>query len=286
MPGQAPMRVAIVADRVGWEESQLLAAARRRGVEAFWLDDSGLCAGPGASTVTAADVYLMRGRSYPRGASLAGLLADAGRWVVNSPAAITACQDKLTTARLLAGAGVPVPDFRLVLSRKDVATAIDELGLPCVFKPLFGGLGRRVLLIRDRDLASAAYDYVEHFGQGFDRVLLAQRYCPGTDVRVFVVGTETVAEYERVADGDWRANTDLGGGVRPPRADHGAATLALAAAKVVGADICAVDLLADADGTAVVNEVNHVPRFRGAVQATGRDIGGAVLDYLLLTGGR
>ncbi len=278
------MRIAIVADRVGWEESQLLAAAKHRDVEAFWLDDSGLCVGPGAATVAPADVYLMRGRSYTRGSSLAGLLADAGRWVVNSPAAITACQDKLITARLLVSAGVPVPEFRLVLSRKDLGTAIDELGLPCVFKPLFGGLGRRVLLIRDRDLASAAYDYVEHFGQSFDRVLLAQRFCPGIDMRVFIVGTDIVAVYERAADGDWRANVAVGGAVRPMRAGSEAATLALTAANAVGADVCAVDLLAGEDGTAVVNEVNHVPRFHGAVQATGCDIGGAILDHLLRAG--
>lgn len=273
------MRIAIVADRVGWEERQLLAAAAQRNVEAFWLDDSGLCAGPGAGTVPAADVYLMRGRSYTRGAPLAGLLADAGRRVVNSPSAIAACQDKLVTARLLARAGLPVPDFRLVLTRKDLAIALDHLGLPCVLKPLFGGLGRRVILIRDRDLADAAYDYVEHFGHGFDRVLLAQRFHPGSDERMFVIGAAVVAAYHRVARDDWRANVALGGLVRPSCSANTA--LAVTAAQVVGAELCAVDLLVGSDGAAVVNEVNHVPMFRGAVQATGREIGGAILDHLV-----
>lgn len=273
------MRIAIVADRVGWEERQLLTAAADRGAQAFWLDDARLCAGPAARGVPGADAYLMRSRSYTRGGPLAALLADAGRMVVNSPEAIAACQDKLTTARLLAAAGLPVPDFRLVLTRHDLPAALDVLGLPCVLKPLFGGLGRRVLLIRDADLADAAYDYVEHFGHGFDRVLLAQRYHPGTDERVLVAGGRAVAAYQRVASGDWRANVALGARALPSQAD-GTGALAVRAATAVGAVICAVDLLAGPGG-AVVNEVNHVPMFRGAAEATGADIGRAVIEALL-----
>jgi RimK family alpha-L-glutamate ligase len=275
------MRIAIVADRVGWEERLLLAAAAGRGASAFWLDDGDMCAGPRATSAAPADVYLIRSRSYTRGGALAGLLSDGGARVVNTPAAIAVCQEKLATARILAGAGLPVPDFRLVLTRKDLLAAVGELGLPCVLKPVFGGLGRRVLLIRDRDLAGASYDYVEHYGQSFDRVLLAQRYHPGRDQRVIVVGHNVAAACERTGRGDWRANVATGAAVSPIPPGSVPDELAIAAARVTGAEVCAVDLLTDPARGSVICEVNHVPMFRGAVSASGRDIAGAIISYLL-----
>jgi [lysine-biosynthesis-protein LysW]--L-2-aminoadipate ligase len=275
------MRIAIVADRVGWEERLLLAAAADRSARAFWLDDGDMCAGPRAATAAPADVYLIRSRSYTRGGALAGLLADGGSRVVCTPAAIAVCQDKLATARALAGAGLPVPDFRLVLTRKDLRAAIGELGLPCVLKPVFGGLGRRVLLIRDRDLADASYDYVEHYGQSFDRVLLAQRYHPGHDQRVIVAGPDVVAAYQRTGRDDWRANVATGAAVSPIPPGSVPHELAVAAATAAGAEVCAVDLLADPAGGSVICEVNHVPMFRGAMAASHRDIAGAIISYLL-----
>lgn len=275
------MRIAIVADRVGWEERLLLAAAADRGASAFWLDDGDMCAGPRAATATPADVYLIRSRSYTRGGALAGLLSDGGARVVSTPAAIAVCQDKLATVRALASAGLPVPDFRLVLTRKDLHAAIGELGLPCVLKPVFGGLGRRVLLIRDRDLASASYDYVEHYGQSFDRVLLAQRYHPGRDQRVIMAGHNVVAAYQRTGHDDWRANVATGAATAPVPPGSVPDELAIAAATVTGAEVCAVDLLTDPACGSVICEVNHVPMFRGAVSASGRDIAGAIISHLL-----
>jgi RimK family alpha-L-glutamate ligase len=274
------MRIAIVADRIGWEERRLMDAAASRSISTFWLDDADLCLGSPAAELPDADVFMMRGRSYSRSGAQAAMLTDAGHLVVNPPAAIAICQDKLATARVLTAAGLPVPDFRLVVSRRDLAAAVRELGLPCIIKPLFGGLGRRVLIIRDSDLADAVYDFVEHFGQSFDRLLLAQRYHPGHDERVFVVGSQAVVAYRRIVQNDWRANVALGGIVEASDADSSIARLAVSAALAVGADVCAVDLLVSADGVPVVSEVNHVPMFRGAVTATGVDVGNAVIDHL------
>lgn len=274
------MRIGILADRVGWEERQILAAADRRGLTAFWIDDGDLCAGPRAERVPPADLYLMRNHSYPRCVVLAGLLADRGERTVNTVEAISMCQDKLSTARALHSAGLPVPDFRVVLTRGDLERALDELGLPCVIKPLMGGLGRRVTLIRDRDLAGAAYDYVEHFAQGFDRVLLAQRYLPGADERVLVVGSTVVAAYRRQPQGDWRANVATGAATVAIDVDAEVLGLVAGTTKVTGADVYALDLLLDADGTRYINEVNHVPMFRGAVSATGVDVGAAFVEHL------
>ncbi|WP_158887945.1 ATP-grasp domain-containing protein [Amycolatopsis anabasis] len=272
--------LAVLADRVGWEERLLLAEGRRRGVETRWLDDGELCAGPDGTRF--ADVCLLRSRSLSRAAALSGVLAGHGVRLVNAPHAIRVCQSKLETARVLRTAGLPVLDFRVVLSRRDLTRAIGEFGVPCVVKPVFGGLGRRVLLVRDPELAQAAYDYVDHFGQGFDRVLLAQPFHPGADERAVVVGGRVVAHYRREpAPDDWRANVSAGGTadatVRCGQID----AVARRVAHAVGAEVFGLDLFVLPDGSCVVNEVNHVPMFRGAVRATGADVAGAIVAHAL-----
>jgi [lysine-biosynthesis-protein LysW]--L-2-aminoadipate ligase len=274
------VKIAIVADRIAWEERQLMAAAARLGVTAFWVDDGDLCAGARAAGVPAADVHLMRSRSYPRCLALAGLLADRGDRVVNTWDSIVLCHDKLTTARALQREGLPVVDFRVVLTRRDLRRAIDDLGLPCVVKPPLGGLGRRVLLVRDRDLVDAAYDYVEHFAQGLDRVLIAQPYLPGGDERVMVVGSVAVAAYRRRPGIDWRANLAVGGTAEAAELDDEVRALVETTSRVTGAEFYALDLLLDSDGRRLVNEVNHVPMFRGAASASGVDIAARMIEYL------
>jgi [lysine-biosynthesis-protein LysW]---L-2-aminoadipate ligase len=274
------MRLAVVADRIGWEERQVMLAARERGIDAFWVNDSDLCLGPAAVGAPDADVFFMRSRSYARCGIVAGLLGDGGTRVVNSATSIGICQDKVTTARALGAAGLPVLDFRVVLSQQDLAQAIDEFGMPCVIKPVLGGLGRRVLLVRERDLAAAAYQYVEHFGTGFDRVLIAQPYHRGQDERVIVVGSEVVAAYRRIPDGDWRANVAAGATVAAADATSETQFLCHEVTRVTGAEVYALDLFVDDGGHKVVNEVNHVPLFRGAAAATGVSIGVAIAAYL------
>jgi [lysine-biosynthesis-protein LysW]---L-2-aminoadipate ligase len=275
------VKIAVVADRIAWEERQLIAAASRRGLTAFWVDDGDLCAGPRATGVPAADVHLMRSRSYPRCVALAGLLADRGDRVVNSWDSIVVCHDKLTTARALQRGGLPVVDFRLVLTRRDLARAIDDLGLPCVVKPPLGGLGRRALLVRDRDLVDAAYDYVEYFAQGLDRVLIAQPYLSGGDERVVVAGSTVMAAYRRRPGSDWRANLAVGGSAEPVEVDDELLALVAATSRATGAELYALDLLRDAAGRRLVNEVNHVPMFRGAASVTGVDIAAEMIEYVM-----
>jgi [lysine-biosynthesis-protein LysW]--L-2-aminoadipate ligase len=129
-------------------------------------------------------------------------------------------------------------------------------------------------------VASAAYEYVEHFGAGFDRVLIAQPYHRGQDERVIVVGSEVVAAYRRIPDGDWRANVAVGATVAPADVTSETKFLCREVTRVTGAEIYALDLFVDDGGHKVINEVNHVPQFRGATAATGVSIGAAIAGYL------
>ncbi len=271
--------IGIVTDRIGYEERLLIAAARAQGVTAQWIDDGKLCAGPSAKGLPSYETYLIRSRAYTRGSTIAGLLEDRGERAVNSCAAIELCQSKLDAARALHAAGLPTIDFRVVLSRADLHTAIEQLGLPLVLKPLLGGFGRRVLLIRDADLAHAAYDYVEHYAQSHDRVMLAQPFQTGVDLRAIVVGGAVIATIEREPTADWRGNVALGArpvAVAPMRALY---ELALRVTTLTGAEIAGLDVFRDGERL-VVNEINHVPQFRGVHEATGIDVAGAIVRHL------
>lgn len=274
--------IAIVADRIGWEERRLLDVAGDFGLRIDWVNDESLCLGdPVAPQLRDYDVAMVRSRSYTRGGLIATLAEAAGVRTLNSARAIHACENKAALRAELGAAGVPVPEFRLVLSRKDFDKALAEMALPLVFKPVFGGMGKRVTLIRDADIAASVYDYVEDLGHAFEQACLLEPYIGGgTSVRCLVVGTELVGAAEFSSGGtDWRNNAALGNSHRAVEHDPEVLKIVDGVLGVLGAGIYGVDLFRTADGF-VVNEVNHAPGFRAVAAATGTDIASAVGRHL------
>ncbi|WP_030752923.1 RimK family alpha-L-glutamate ligase [Streptomyces sp. NRRL S-31] len=274
-------RVAIVADRIAWEERQLIQRADALGLRVDWVNDESLCLGdPAAPSVRDYDALLVRSRSYTRGGLVASLAEAAGARTVNTARAIHACENKAALRTVLRTAGVPVPDFRLVLSRKDFEQALAELELPVVFKPVFGGMGKRVTLIRHADTAQSVYDYVEDLGHAFEQACLVEPYLGGTSVRCLVVGRELVGAAEFASGGtDWRNNAALGNDTRALAHDPDLVKIVDAVTAELGPGIYGVDLFRTADGH-VVNEVNHAPGFRAVASATGADVPSAIGRYV------
>jgi [lysine-biosynthesis-protein LysW]---L-2-aminoadipate ligase len=274
--------LALIADRVGWEEKAILAAARERGARADWLNDGELCCGS-RDDLPSAGAYLIRSRSFVRGPLIAESIAagPGDGSVINSAETIGFCSNKVTALARLRQVGLPTVPYRLVLTRADLAAALDVLGCPLVLKPVYGGLGRRVMLVRERAVADSMYDYVEHYGQNFDRALIAQPYLEGaSDVRVLAIDGEAVAAMERVPRGDWRANVELGAAAEPIEVDETIAALTAEVGERIGARIFGLDLFRH-EGTLVVGEVNHSPLFKGIVEATGIDVAGQIADHAL-----
>jgi [lysine-biosynthesis-protein LysW]---L-2-aminoadipate ligase len=275
-------RIAVVADRIGWEERQLIAVAPDFGLSAQWVNDESLCLGDRAGhALREFDVAMMRSRSYTRGGLIATLSEAAGVRTVNSAGAIHTCENKAVLRAVLGAAGLPVPDFRLVLSRKDFQEALGELRPPLVLKPVFGGMGKRVTLIRDADVAQSVYDYVEDLGHAFEQACLLEPYIGGgTSVRCLVVGDELVAAAEfSSGGGDWRNNAALGNTNRAVAHDRDVLDIVAGVVGRLGAGIYGIDLFRTADGP-VVNEVNHAPGFRAVASATGADIPSAIGRHL------
>ncbi|HAT30913.1 MAG TPA: cyanophycin synthetase [Janthinobacterium sp.] len=103
-------------------------------------------------------------------------------------------QDKELTKRLLQAAGVPVPMGRVVSDPDDAWAAACEIGLPVVIKPKDGNQGKGVTVnVTTREQLTAGY----HTACEFRDDILVERYLPGNDFRLLVVGNKLVAAARR-----------------------------------------------------------------------------------------
>ena len=103
-------------------------------------------------------------------------------------------QDKELTKKLLHAAGVPVPLGRPVISAEDAWAAAQEIGLPVVVKPRDGNQGKGVAVnITTREGVMEAYTTAASFRDD----VLVERFLPGSDYRLLVVGNKLVAAARR-----------------------------------------------------------------------------------------
>ncbi|WP_233237781.1 cyanophycin synthetase [Bordetella sp. LUAb4] len=103
-------------------------------------------------------------------------------------------QDKDLTKMLLDAAGVPVPLGRTVDNVEDAWAAAQALQGPVVVKPRDGSQGRGVAVnIETREQIEAAYAAAEAISDD----VIVERYIPGHDFRMLVVGDTLVAAARR-----------------------------------------------------------------------------------------
>lgn len=103
-------------------------------------------------------------------------------------------QDKELTKILLEAAGVPVPKGRPVDDVEDAWAAACEVGLPVVVKPQDGNQGKGVTVnVNTRAQLEGAYRAAAEIS----RNILVERYLPGHDYRLLVVGNKLAAAARR-----------------------------------------------------------------------------------------
>ncbi len=285
-----PVPVAFLASRVRPEEKLLLEAYARRGVAVRRLDERRLALPlDGSPPPPELDgVAVVHDRSVAFGAAVHALevLEGLGIRCVNPAAVVRACGDKVRTSARLARAGIPQPPTRLAFSTEEALRVLDEeLGYPAVLKPAVGSWGRLVARLNDRHAAEAVLEDREVLGNWTHRSLYLQRFVrkPGRDVRAFVIGGETVAAIYRESE-HWVTNTARGARTRRCPVDGtagGVGDLAARAARAVGGEVVAVDLVEDVDGSLLVLEVNHSMEFRNSIEPTGVDLPGLLVDFVL-----
>jgi cyanophycin synthetase len=102
-------------------------------------------------------------------------------------------QDKDLTKRLLHAAGVPVPLGQPVDSIEEAWEVALKVGLPVVVKPQDGNQGKGVTVnITDRAQLQEAYRNAADYG-----TVMVERFLPGHDFRLLVVGDQLVAAARR-----------------------------------------------------------------------------------------
>jgi cyanophycin synthetase len=113
---------------------------------------------------------------------------------LSSAIAESIAQDKELTKMLLDAAGVPVPNGRIVTDAQEAWSAAQELGGPVVLKPRDGNQGKGVAVnIETREQVFAAFEAASDISSE----AIVERYIPGRDFRLLIVGDTMVAAARR-----------------------------------------------------------------------------------------
>lgn len=159
--------------RPGPSTNSIIEAARKRNIPVIPLDDDLL---------------------FQLGHGARARRVQAAETSVTSNIAADIATDKVLTKRLLAGAGLPVPEGTVVENAEAACEAAAGLGYPVVVKPADGCKGKGVsLCLQDKQ------DVLEAFAlarQVSTRVIV-EKQIRGRDYRVVVVGGTVVAAAER-----------------------------------------------------------------------------------------
>ena len=203
-----------------------------------------------------------------------------GVFPANESQAITRARDKLRSLQLLSREGINMPVTGFAHSTKDLDGLIDMVGgAPMIIKLLEGTQGIGVVLAETH---KAAESVIEAF-MGLKANILTQEFIKeagGADIRCFIVGDKVVAAMKRQGkEGEFRSNLHRGGSASLIRITPEERSTALRAAKTMGLNVAGVDLLRSNHGP-VVMEVNSSPGLEGIEAASGKDIAGAIIEFI------
>ena len=214
------------------------------------------------------------------GAAVVRQFEMMGVWSLNESVAIVRSRDKLRSLQLLSkhGIGLPVTTFANDTSRAE--ELIDMVGgAPVVIKLLEGTQGVGVVLGETRDSAKSV---IQAFRGAKVDILVQEfiREADGADIRCFVIDGKVVATMKRQGpEGEFRSNLHRGGAATKIKITPEERSTAVRAAKLLGLNVCGVDMLRSNHGP-VVMEVNSSPGFEGIENATNIDIAGKIIELI------
>ncbi len=194
------------------------------------------------------------------------------------PSSYTIAHDKLLTHMKLQDSDIPQPTTYLAGNAEVARDILKRITFPIVIKMPAGTHGKGVMIADSYESASSMLDVLALLRQQF----IIQEFIntDGKDVRAIVVGDKVVAAMQRQAvTGEVRANIHAGGTGTRIELDAKTKKIAIETAKVLGAEVCAVDILPSSKGPLVL-EVNVSPGLQGITEATKVNVASKIAKYL------
>jgi len=286
------MRIALMARNPSlYSHKRLMEAAEARGHEVQWIDTL--------------KVYLRLGQERPEmryrgeempqfdaviprigasvtffGTAVLRQFEVMGVYPLNESVAISRSRDKFRSLQLLSRRGVGIPVTGVAQGTRQTDDLIEMVGgAPVVIKLVEGTQGVGVVL---GDTEKAAKSIVNAFS-GLEANILVQEFigeADSEDLRCLVVGDKVVATMLRKGpEGDFRSNLHRGGSASKVRITPKERETAVKAAKVMGLNVCGVDMLRSKRGPLVM-EVNSSPGLEGVENATGIDVASKIIEFI------
>ncbi len=286
------MRIALMARNPSlYSHKRLMEAAEARGHEVQWIDTL--------------KVYLRLGQERPEmryrgeemphfdaviprigasvtffGTAVLRQFEVMGVYPLNESVAISRSRDKFRSLQLLSRRGVGIPVTGVAQGTRQADDLIEMVGgAPVVIKLVEGTQGVGVVL---GDTDKAAKSMINAFS-GLEANILVQEFiaeADSEDIRCLVVGDKVVAAMLRKGpEGDFRSNLHRGGSASKVRITPKERETAVKAAKVMGLNVCGVDMLRSKRGPLVM-EVNSSPGLEGVENATGIDVASKIIEFI------
>jgi ribosomal protein S6--L-glutamate ligase len=203
----------------------------------------------------------------------------AGTAVLNDAQSIANVRNKMRLMQLLTREGILVPKTvmgRGALELRAMAALVG--GVPVVVKLVQDPESFGVIVCESEQSLEAALETVLSMGHN----LMVQRYVKpgeGRDLRALIVGGEVVAAVRRqAAGGKVRRSLLSGARFTAAKLSKDEARIAVDAARVVGLEVAAVDLLDLRHGPPRVFDVHSSPGLRELEDATGDDLAVPIVE--------
>jgi ribosomal protein S6--L-glutamate ligase len=210
------------------------------------------------------------------GLAVVNQYAIMGVPLINDAQGIAQARNKMRCLQLLSAHGIDLP--KTVMARD--ASQLKEMvklvgGVPVLVKLLQAADKPGVMVCETLVSLEAALEAV--LGLGHNLILQEYVKKTGHDVRVMVVGGEAVAAVRRRPKvGTLSSTLHKGAKLVPTPLSESLRRTAVEAARLVGLEVCAVDLL-EVNGSLKVFEVNSSPALPEMESASGVDIAGKII---------
>lgn len=278
------MKASLVYDKIRWEEKSILRAAEDRGMSLNMINVKSMDMDFDQKIPESfGDITLQRCTSYYRGLHSTAYLEYKGQKVINNLNTLLIAGNKMFTSLSFVRDGIPTPRTS-ASTVPDVAMKqfTDKFDSKAVLKPVSGSWGRMIALMNDQPAAMAVLEDRQYMYPLYS-IYYMQEYVnrPPRDIRIFVIGGRVIGGMYRYQSGnDWRTNAAIGGKGEKCEITDELENLASKASKSVGGGILGVDIMESNDGY-LVHEVNSTTEFRTTAGASGVDIPGEIVNYLM-----